>query len=64
MVVPVPGSASGIGRLGIVEGTENAGSVLEVVSLEASEAKTSGVVGFALITDGNADLIGIESPSI
>jgi hypothetical protein len=64
LVVPVPGGASGVSGLGIVEGTENAGPVLEVVSLETSQTQASGVVGFALITDGNADLVGIESPSV
>ncbi len=64
LVVPVPGSASNIGRMSIVGGRENAGSLLEVVSLEASGAGSTVVVGGALIGNGGADLIGVEGPSI
>jgi hypothetical protein len=62
LVVPVPGGASGVSGLGTVESSEDTGSVLEVVSLEASEAKASGVGSLALITDGDAHFLGVEDP--
>jgi len=64
LIVPVPAGTAGISGLGIIEGSKDAGSVLEVVSLEASQAETSGIVSFALITNSNTDFVGVESPSI
>jgi hypothetical protein len=63
LVVPVPGSASGISGLGVVEVGEEALSVLEVVSLEASNTGTGLVVSGAEIGDGNANLLVVESPT-
>jgi hypothetical protein len=64
LVVPVPGSASGISRLGTVESTEDTSSLLKVVSLEAVKTKTSSIVRFALITDRNTDFVSVEGPSV
>jgi hypothetical protein len=64
LVVPIPFSASRIGGLSVVKCGENASTLLEVVSLEAGKTKTSSIVGFTLITDGNTYLVGIEGPSV
>jgi hypothetical protein len=64
LVVPVPGGAARISRLGVVEVREEALSVLEVVSLEAGNTGTSIVVGLALIGNSNTDFVSIESPSV
>ena len=62
MVVPIPDSTSDVSGVSIVEAGEEALSVLKIVSLEASKAKSSGVGSLALITDGDANLIGVENP--
>ena len=63
MVVPVPGSASEVSRLGLIgEGVE-ALSFNKVVSLEAFSA-VSVFVSFALVRDGHANLVSVEGPSV
>ncbi len=62
MVVPIPGSASRIGGLGVVEVGEDAGTILEIVSLEAAQASSSAIGGSALVRDGHAGLISIKDP--
>ena len=62
LICPVPGSTSGISRLGVVGGREDAGTVNEVVALEAGSAGTGGIVSAALVGNGNADLVGVEDP--
>ena len=62
MVSPVPGSATKISGLGVVEVREEALSILKIVSLETFSAETSGVVSLALVGDGHADLVSIEGP--
>ena len=62
LIVPVPGSTSEVGGLGIVEVGEDTFAFLEVVSLEAFSAVSVHSVGFTLIRDGHADVIGIEDP--
>ncbi len=62
LIVPVPGSASGIGGLGVVRGREDAGTILKVITLEAAQAGTSAVGGSALIRNRHADLVGVEDP--
>jgi hypothetical protein len=64
LVVPIPGSASGISRLGIVGGGEDTSSLLKVVSLEAGKAGTSAIRRSTLIGDGGADVVGVENPSV
>jgi aspartate carbamoyltransferase regulatory subunit len=62
LVVPVPGGASRVSGLGVVEVREEALSILKIVSLETFSAETSGVVSLALVGDGHADLVSIEGP--
>ena len=64
LIVPIPGSASRVGGLGIVGGREDASSVLEVVALEAGKAVSAGIMRSALIGDGGANLVGVEDPSV
>jgi hypothetical protein len=64
LVIPVPNTASGIGRLGVVEAGEDTGSILEIVALEAGKASTTVVVTGALVRNGNTNLVGIENPSL
>jgi hypothetical protein len=64
LVVPVPLSAAGVSGLGAVGGRKGANSILEVVALEAGQTETSGIVGFALIADGYADLFVVEDPTV
>jgi hypothetical protein len=63
LVVPVPGSTAEVGRLGVVGGAEDASSVAEVVTLEASGTVTVGGMSFALIRDSDALLVSVENPS-
>jgi hypothetical protein len=63
LVVPVPGSASGVSRLGVVGVREQALSVLEVVSFEAGSTVTILSVGLTLIRNGDTNLVGVEDPS-
>jgi hypothetical protein len=63
LVGPVPGSTAEVGRLGVVGGAEDASSVAEVVTLEASGTVTVGGVSFALIRDSDALLVSVENPS-
>jgi hypothetical protein len=64
LIVPVPNTASGIGRLGIVEAGENASTVLEVITLEAGEASSTVIMRCTLIRNWNTDFISIENPSL
>jgi hypothetical protein len=43
LVIPIPGSASRVSWLGVIELREKAGSALKIVSLEAGKAVSSGV---------------------
>jgi hypothetical protein len=62
LVVPIPGSTSGISRLGVVERGENTGSFFEIVSLEAGKASPIISVSFTLIGYWNTFFISIENP--
>jgi hypothetical protein len=62
LVDPVPGSATKISGLGVVEIREDTFSFLKIVSWEALSAETSGVMSLALVGDGHADLVGVEGP--
>ena len=64
LVVPVPGSASLISGLGVVGEGEEALSVLEVISFVADGAVTGNVVFLALVSNGDADFVGVEGPSL
>ena len=62
LVVPVPGGASRVSRLGVVEVRENALTLLEIVTLETFSTITAHVMSLALVGDGHADLVSIEGP--
>ena len=62
LVVPIPGGATSIRRLGIIESRENAGTFNKVVSLEAGQAVTVLSVRGALVRNGNANFVSIEDP--
>ncbi len=62
LVVPVPGSAARVGRLGVVGVRENAFSFLEVITLEASGAISVVSVGFALVRNRNTNAVSVEDP--
>jgi len=64
LVVPVPGGASRVSRLGVVEVRENALTLLEIVTLETFSTITAHVMSLALVGDGHADLVGVENPSV
>jgi len=64
LVVPVPGSAAGIGWLGVVGVREEAGALLEVVALVAGLTGTAGIVGLAVVRNGHADLLVVENPQV
>ena len=64
LVVPVPGGASGVGRLGVVPFGEDALSFNEVVSFVASEAVTVLGMSGALVRNGNAFSISILEPVV
>jgi hypothetical protein len=63
LVIPIPGRASRIRWLGVVEFGENADSMLDVIALEAGQTVTLIVVSSALVRNGNADILSIENPS-
>jgi hypothetical protein len=63
LVVPVPGSAAQIRRLGVVGVRKDALSVFEVVSFEAGEAVSVFSVGSAVVRNSNANSVSIEDPS-
>ena len=62
--VPVPGTTSGIGGLGVVEVREDALSFLEVVSLVARGTVSVGSMSLALIRNGGTNIFSIENPSV
>ena len=64
LVVPVPGGASRVSGLGVVEVREDTLSFSKIVSLETLSAETSGVMSLALVGDRHADLVGVENPSV
>ena len=64
LVVPVPGGASRVSGLGVVEVREETLSFSKIVSLETLSAETSGVMSLALVGDRHADLVGVENPSV
>jgi hypothetical protein len=63
LVVPVPDTASRVSGLGVVETGEDTGTILQVVSLEASKASSRIIVRSALVRNGDTDLVGVEDPS-
>ena len=64
LIVPIPGGASRIGGLGIVEGGESTDSVFEIVALETGQTETCGIGSLALVADGSTDLFVVEDPSL
>ncbi len=62
LVVPIPGSASDISRLGVVEIREDAFAFLKVVSLEAFSAVSIFSMSLALIRNWHADVFRVEDP--
>ena len=62
LVVPVPGGASRVSGLGVVEVREKTESVGEVIALEAFSAVTVHGMSLALVGDRHADLVGVEGP--
>jgi hypothetical protein len=62
LTVPVPGSAAKISGLSIVEVGEDAFTILEVIALVASSAVAASSVGFALVGNGETDVLGVEDP--
>ena len=61
--IPVPDSASEVGRSGVVGFREEALSVDKVITLVANSAVTISSVFFALVRDGNTDVFSVEDPS-
>ena len=62
MVIPVPGRASRVRWLGVVEFGENADSMLDVIALEAGQTVTLLVVSGALVRNGYTNFINVEGP--
>jgi len=64
LVVPVPFSASGIGRLGVVRVREHTLTVLKVVPLVASQTVSIISMSQTLIRNWHANIISVENPPI
>lgn len=62
LLVPVPRAAANVGDL--LNWSEDALSVVQVVTLVAAEAGTSVVKGVALIGNRDADLVSVEDPVV
>jgi hypothetical protein len=63
LIEPIPGSAARVSGLCVVEVREEALSVLEIVSEIACKAVSAIFVSFTLISNRNANLVGIGEPS-
>jgi len=62
LIVPIPGSASGVRWLGVVGVGKKAFSLLEVVSLVTSKAGTASITGCTMVRNWHANFVGIEDP--
>lgn len=62
LLVPVPGGASDIGNL--LNGGEDALSVVQVIANITAEAGSVAIKGVALIRNGNTDFVSIEYPVV
>ena len=63
LVIPVPGGASGVSGLGMVEFREDTLSFNQVISFEAFSAITILGMGFTLIRNSDTNVIIIKGPS-
>ena len=64
LICPIPCSAAKIRWLSIIRLRKYTFSFLQIVSLIASSAGTSGIMSAALVRNGNTNFFSVENPSI